>query len=76
VYARRFFYDTILFDPFALRHVIHTFGASQIVVGSDYPFAMSDADPVGTVQKAGLDEATIRAVLCENAARFLGRGAK
>ena len=76
VYARRFFYDTLLFDPFVLRHVIHTFGASQIVVGSDYPFTLSDTDPVGTVRKAGLDEAKLRAVLCENAARFLGHGAK
>jgi aminocarboxymuconate-semialdehyde decarboxylase len=76
VYARRFFYDTLLFDPFVLRHVIHTFGAAQIVVGSDYPFTMSDTDPVGTVRNAGLDEATIRAVLCENAARFLGRAEK
>jgi len=75
VYARRFFYDSVLFDPAALRHVIHTFGASQIVVGSDYPFAMGDPDPVGTVRGAGLDEATINAILCENAARFLARGA-
>ena len=75
VYARRFFYDTVLFDQSALRHVIHTFGASQIVVGSDFPFVMGDPDPVGTVQQLGLDDATLRAVLCENAARFLGRTA-
>ena len=75
VYARRFFYDTILFDPGALRHVINTFGASQIVVGSDYPFNMGDPDPVGTVRKTGLDAHTVRAILSENAARFLGRAA-
>ena len=73
VYARRFFYDTILFDPSALRHVIHTFGASQVVVGSDYPFNMGDPDPVNTVNAAGLDAATVRALLYENAERFLGR---
>lgn len=72
-YARRFYYDTILFDASALRHVIHTFGASQVVVGSDYPFVLGDPDPVGTVNGAGLDAATVRAIVRENAGRFLGR---
>jgi aminocarboxymuconate-semialdehyde decarboxylase len=73
VYARRFFYDTILFDPAALRHVVNTFGASQIVVGSDFPFNMGDPDPVASVRAAGLDAATVRAIVVENAERFLGR---
>jgi aminocarboxymuconate-semialdehyde decarboxylase len=75
VYARRFFYDSVLFDASALRHVIHTFGASQVVVGSDYPFNMGDPDPVDSVSTAGLDAATVCAILYENAERFLGRKA-
>ena len=73
VYARRFYYDTIVFDPAALRHIVHTFGASQIVVGSDFPFVMSDPDPVASVNATGLDAATVRAIAYENAERFLGR---
>ncbi len=73
VYARRFYYDTIVFDPAALRHIIHSFGASQIVVGSDYPFNLGDPDPMGTISRAGLDAATVRAIVVENAERFLGR---
>ena len=73
VYARRFFYDTILFDPAALRHVVNTFGASQVVVGSDFPFNMGDPDPVASVNAAGLDAPAVRAILYENAERFLGR---
>jgi len=73
VYAKRFYYDTIVFDPAALRHIIGAFGASQIVVGSDYPFNLGDPDPMGTISRAGLDAATIRAIVCENAERFLGR---
>jgi len=73
VYARRFFYDTIVFDPGALRHIIASFGASQIVVGSDYPFNLGDPDPMGTIEIAGLDPAIVRAIVCENAERFLGR---
>ena len=72
-YAKRFYYDTIVFDPAALRHIIGAFGASQIVVGSDYPFNLGDPDPVGTIARAGLDDATTRAIVRENAERFLGR---
>src|SRR5260221_146094 len=48
VTARRFYYDELVFDPLAVRHVIATFGASQIMVGSDYPFALGDPRPVKT----------------------------
>ena len=73
VYAKRFYYDTIVFDPAALRHIINAFGASQIVVGSDYPFNVGDPDPMGTIIRAGIDAATVRAIVAENAERFLGR---
>jgi aminocarboxymuconate-semialdehyde decarboxylase len=66
--ARRFFYDHLVFDPAAVKVVAASFGASQILVGSDYPFNMGDPDPVGTLAKAGLDLALTAA----NARRFLG----
>ena len=71
VYARRFYYDSILFDDSALRHVVHTFGASQVVIGSDFPFALGDPDPVKTVNAAGFDADTVRAITRDNAERFL-----
>jgi len=66
--AQRFFYDHLVFDPAAIRFLAGSFGASQILVGSDYPFNMGDPDPVGTLEKAGLDPALTAA----NARRFLG----
>jgi aminocarboxymuconate-semialdehyde decarboxylase len=66
--ARRFYYDHLVFDPAAVRFVAATFGASQMLVGSDYPFNMGDPDPAGTLEKAGLDAALTAA----NARRFLG----
>jgi len=73
VYAKRFYYDTIVFDPAALAHIIRSFGASQIVVGSDYPFTLGDSDPMGTIGRAGLDAGTTRAIVQDNAERFLDR---
>ena len=71
VTARRFYYDELVFDPLAVRHVIATFGSSQIMVGSDYPFALSDPQPVKTLEAAGLDAATLAAISSGNAKRFL-----
>ena len=72
VAARRFYYDQLVFDPAAVRFVIGSFGASQVVVGTDYPYAMGDNHPMKTLEAALLDEATLRAVTAENAKRFLG----
>lgn len=72
-YARRFFYDALVFDPAAVRFVAESFGSSQICVGSDYPFNMGDLDPVGTLKKAGFDAGVLDAIRFGNAMRFLGR---
>lgn len=74
--AGRFFYDHLVFDPAAVKFLVERFGASQIVVGSDYPFNMGDTDPLGTLEKAGLDVATVAAVTAGNALRFLGLAAQ
>jgi aminocarboxymuconate-semialdehyde decarboxylase len=70
--ARRFYYDELVFDPEAVKFLIKQFGASQIVVGTDYPFALGDTNPVGTLEKAALDIATMTALTSANAKRFLG----
>jgi aminocarboxymuconate-semialdehyde decarboxylase len=70
--ARRFYYDELVFDPEAVKFLIQQFGASQIVVGTDYPFALGDSKPVGTLERAALDIATMTAITSSNAKRFLG----
>jgi len=74
-YARRFYYDTVLFDPTALRFAADAYGVSQLIVGSDYPFAMGDPDPVGRLANAGFAPDAMQAILSWNARRFLGDGA-
>ena len=70
-YARRFFYDALVFDAKATRFLIESFGSSQLCIGSDYPFNMGDIDPVATLATAGLDAATVAAIQSANAKRFL-----
>jgi aminocarboxymuconate-semialdehyde decarboxylase len=72
VYARRFYYDALVFEPRAVRMVIDSFGSAQVCVGSDYPFNMADPDPLGTLESCGLDATVLAAVRAGNARRFLG----
>ncbi|WP_075792271.1 amidohydrolase family protein [Massilia putida] len=70
--ARKLFYDTLVFDAPTLRHLADRFGASQLMIGTDYPFAFHDARPVDSVI-AAIDDPRVRAQLVtDNAARFLG----
>lgn len=75
-YARRFYYDAIVFEPATLRLMMEIYGTSQIALGSDYPFPMGEPDPVGFLERCGLDPQSKAAILRENAARFLGLGSQ
>jgi aminocarboxymuconate-semialdehyde decarboxylase len=70
---RRFLFDTITHDPLILRDLVEAVGADRVLLGSDYPFDMSDRHPVETVRQAGLDADDEAALLHENAARLLAR---
>ncbi len=70
--ARRFYYDELVFEPKAVRFLVETFGQSQILVGTDYPFALGDNRPLETLEKANLDQEVMFAITSGNARRFLG----
>ena len=52
--ARRFLYDTVVFEPEQLRHLIDVVGVSQVIIGTDSPFDMSVEDPLALLSDAGL----------------------
>jgi aminocarboxymuconate-semialdehyde decarboxylase len=72
VTAKRFYYDNVLFDADSIKFLVNRFGAGQVLVGSDYPFALGEQDPLGMLRKAGLDEKTVALIGSTNAKRFLG----
>lgn len=61
--VRRLYYDTIVFDPGALRHLVQVAGGGQVVLGTDYPFDMGEPDPVAFVRQSGLANADIDTIL-------------
>jgi aminocarboxymuconate-semialdehyde decarboxylase len=72
-YLRRIWFDTLVYEPQALRHLIDVVGVSQLVVGTDYPFDMGHEDPRGLVNAtAGLNDTERAAILGGNALSLLG----
>lgn len=58
-----FYYDTVVFDPLILRHLVELVGVDRIVVGTDFPFDMGETDPVGFIRRSGLKESDVQTIL-------------
>jgi len=70
-YLRKLWFDTVVHDPAALRHLVDVAGASRVVLGSDFPFDMGLDDPVAFVRGADLPEETVQGILSDNAEALL-----
>jgi aminocarboxymuconate-semialdehyde decarboxylase len=47
---RQVYFDSLVFDPQALRYLIDLVGADHVCIGTDAPFDMADTDPAGTIE--------------------------
>ncbi|MDH3732438.1 MAG: amidohydrolase [Gemmatimonadota bacterium] len=69
---KEFYYDTVNFDPAALRLAIEFAGVDRIVAGSDYPHMIGSIDKMlGSIRGLGLPPDDEAAILGGNAARLL-----
>ncbi|HZU77021.1 MAG TPA: amidohydrolase family protein [Dehalococcoidia bacterium] len=71
-YLRRLYYDSLVFTPEALRHLVAETGASQIVLGTDYPYPWTSTAVDHVLATPGLSDADRIAILGGTAARLLG----
>lgn len=72
-YLKRIFFDTVVFTPTQLDSLIKTFGADQLMMGTDYPYDMAELDPIAHLRSLEtLDESTIAALAGGNARRLFG----
>jgi aminocarboxymuconate-semialdehyde decarboxylase len=71
-YLRRMWFDSLVYSPQALRKLIDEVGATQVVVGTDYPFDMGHYDVHALIgDTSGLSDAQREAILGGNAQRLL-----
>ena len=71
--ARKLFYDTLVFDSPTLARLVAQFGASQLLIGTDYPFNFHERAPLGQIEAAGLASDVAACLTNGNARRFLSR---
>jgi len=73
VHLKKFYYDTVNFDPRAIRLAIDFAGVSQILAGSDYPHQIGSIPRMfSSIRSLGLSPADEALMLGGNAARLLG----
>lgn len=72
-YLKKFYFDTMVFEPDQVKFLIDRYGADHIMLGTDYPYDMGEDDPLGLIGRVeGLTQDQIDLIAGGNAARLLG----
>jgi len=73
-YLNQLYFDSLVFTPEALRHLVAQVGASQVMIGTDHPIPWED-HPVDVILKTpNLTDAQRIGILGGNAARLFNLG--
>lgn len=70
-YLRDLYYDSIVFTPEALRHLVAECGAGRIVMGTDYPYPWTSTAVEHILATPSLSDAERAAILGDTACRLL-----
>ena len=71
VYLKKLYFDSIVHSVAALQYLIQVVGADRVVIGTDYPMAMGDFEPVRKINELNLTDEERSQILGDNAARAL-----
>jgi predicted TIM-barrel fold metal-dependent hydrolase len=71
-YLKQLYFDSLVFTPEALRHLVAEVGVSQVVLGTDYPFPWEDHPADHVFATTTLSDEEKIAILGGNATRLLG----
>jgi aminocarboxymuconate-semialdehyde decarboxylase len=74
-YLRQFYFDTVLYTEESLVYLVKQMGSDHVLLGTDYPADMGEADPIGYIGKVRSLSRVDKANICGgNAARLLKIG--
>jgi len=71
-YARRFFYDTLVYDEAYLEHIATGIAPDQVFLGTDYPYLIQQPDPRGFIERSAALPGVSGTIWSDAARRFLG----
>jgi len=69
---RLVYYDTMVFSPEGVRHLVNEVGASQLMVGTDTPYPWTKTAVETVMATPGLSDADRVATLGATASKLLG----
>ena len=70
-YLSELLYESVCFEPEMLQYATHVVPLGNIMLGSDGPFPLGEADPVGFIGRAIANSADREMILRDNARRLL-----
>jgi aminocarboxymuconate-semialdehyde decarboxylase len=70
--ARRFYYDSLVFDRRAVRYLADMLGPDRLLVGTDFPAMPREQPADRTLRSLGLPETVLADITWNNCFRFLG----
>ena len=70
-YLKKMYFDSVVHSAAALQYLVQVAGADRVVIGTDYPMAMGDFEPVAKIDELRLSTDQRDLVLGRNAARAL-----
>ena len=70
-YLKDIYADSLTHDPAGVRYLVERLGEDQVLLGSDHPFDMGEADPIGKVRSAIGDQAVVDKIAGGTAAKLL-----
>ncbi len=68
----RLFFDSLVHDPAPLRYLIDLVGAEKVMLGSDYPFPLGEAEPGKLIDSMNFDEPEKEMLMNGAALKWLG----
>jgi aminocarboxymuconate-semialdehyde decarboxylase len=71
-YLKQCYFDSMVFNTEGLRHLVEEYGASHIVMGTDYPFPWTATSVDHILNTPTLSDADRRAILGGNLTTLLG----
>jgi len=71
-YLKKLYFDTMVFEPDQITFLVAKYGSDHVLLGSDYPYDMGEANPIALVDGVPtLSEEDRKAICGLNAARLL-----
>jgi aminocarboxymuconate-semialdehyde decarboxylase len=71
-YLKKLYFDSIVYQASSLENLVRAAGSEHVLLGTDYPFDMGEADPVGLINKLkSIPQTEREEILGGNAVRLL-----